>query len=176
MPAVYRGESLVGDRGSPTPEIGTGRDPSSGWEACGICHTDLEEDRAQPAGAAAHLRPTKRPAWVAAVGSAVKQVFARATRVGGLPTTISLHEYVFTAGAKFTAQCPVYKKGGYHTAGFRSPPAAGFAQYVRVMDWNRGTRGGENTRWHFILSAPHWSEPAEHLPQKLVVQSRSAAG
>jgi L-iditol 2-dehydrogenase len=127
--AVYRGNSSICVERVAVPEIGQG-ELLVRVEACGICHTDLKKVEH-------NLLPPPRIFGHETAGVVVKtgggvNGFAPGDRV------IAFHHVpcgeCFYCRKKLYAQCPVYKKVGV-TAGFE-PAGGGFAEYVRVMDWN----------------------------------------
>ncbi len=131
--AVYRGNSSICVEQVPVPEIGPG-ELLVRVEACGICHTDLKKVEH-------NLLPPPRVFGHETAGVIVKagegaNGFKPGDRV------IAFHHVpcgeCFYCRKKLYAQCPVYKKVGV-TAGF-DPAGGGFAEYVRVMEWN--TRRG----------------------------------
>ncbi len=129
LAAVYRGVNDVRLETVPVPKIGGG-EMLVRVHSCGVCGTDLKK-----ISTGSHSAPRifghETSGVVAAVGEGVSQ-YKPGDRV------IVFHHIpcreCFYCRNKTFAQCETYKKVGC-TAGFE-PSGGGFAEYVRVMDWN----------------------------------------
>lgn len=127
--AVYRGLNDVRTETVPVPEIGTG-EVLIRVATCGVCGTDLKKIHTN-----SHPGPRifghETAGTIAAVGAGVEG-FAPGDRV------MVFHHVpcgdCYYCRKRTFAQCEDYKRVGC-TAGF-APSGGGFAEYVRVMEWN----------------------------------------
>src|SRR5438309_1134434 len=126
--AVYRGVNDVRLETVPVPKIVPG-EVLVRVHTCGICGTDLKKI-ATGSHSAPRIFGHETSGVVAAIGEGV-QNFQPGDRVVAFHH-IPCRECYYCRHKTF-AQCETYKKVGC-TAGFE-PAGAGFAEYVRVMDW-----------------------------------------